>query len=263
MKPIHSRDNPGYKALKALASDAREQRRQGLALLDGIHLLQAYRDKVGPPLRLIVSEHGMTQPEVRALRESLADVECWLLRDNLFAALSELATPVGILALMEIPRVSAAGEVRAPAASCVLLDGIQDAGNVGSILRTAAAAGIRDVFLGSGCAGAWTPRVLRAAQGAHFDLRIHESADLAAVMQNFSGTRIAASAHGAQPLFELDLRPPLAWLFGSEGQGISPALERRVDQRAIIPLAAGSESLNVAAAAAICLFEEVRQKRCY
>ncbi|SMB25749.1 tRNA/rRNA methyltransferase protein [Sterolibacterium denitrificans] len=259
MKQIDSRDNPGYKALKALAADAREQRRQGRALLDGVHLLQAYRDKCGPPLRLIVSEHGMTQPEVRALRESLVDVECWLLRDKLFAALSELASPSGILALIEIPQ--AADDGSAPQTSCVLLDGIQDVGNVGSILRTAAAAGIRDVFLGSGCAGAWTPRVLRAAQGAHFDLRIRESADLAAVMQRFTGIRIAASAHGAQPLFELDLRAPLAWLFGSEGQGISPALERLADQRAIIPLAAGSESLNVAAAAAICLFEEVRQKR--
>lgn len=265
LKPITSRDNPGYKALKALAGNAREQRRQGVALLDGIHLIQAYRDKVGAPLRLIVSERGLQQAEVSALCESapLADVECWLLRDHLFAALSELSTPVGILAVVAVPQPDTMAYAQS-GLSCVLLDAIQDAGNVGSILRTAAAAGVRDVFLGPGCAGAWTPRVLRAAQGAHFDLQIHEAADLAAVMQQFSaasGICIAATVNAAQPLFELDLRPPLAWLFGSEGQGIQPALENLATLRATIPLATGSESLNVAAAAAVCLFEEARQKR--
>lgn len=262
MKQITSRDNPGYKALKTLAGDAREQRKQGLTLLDGVHLLQAYRDKIGAPQRLIVSEHGLQQAEVRELCEwcdSLADVECWLLRDNLFAGLSELANPLGILALIEIPRT--ANDAPLAQHSCVLLDAVQDAGNVGSILRTAAAAGVRDIFLGPGCAGAWTPRVLRAAQGAHFDLQIRESADLASVMRQFPGHCIAATVNAAQSLFDLDLRQPLAWLFGSEGRGVSAELEALADQRVLIPLAAGSESLNVAAAAAICLFEEVRQKR--
>lgn len=268
MKQITSRDNPAYKALKALAKSAREQRKQGLTLLDGVHLLQAYRDKIGAPQRLIVSEHGLQQAEVRELcawyaHDSLADVECWLLRDNLFAGLSELVNPLGILAVIEIPRI--ADEDPLAQHSCVLLDGVQDAGNVGSILRTAAAAGVRDVLLGPGCAGAWTPRVLRAAQGAHFDLRIRESVDLAAFMPQFSaagGLCMAATLHEAQSLFELDLRQrPLAWLFGSEGQGVAPVLEQLADQRVVIPLSAGTESLNVAAAAAICLFEEVRQKR--
>ncbi|HQW20994.1 MAG TPA: RNA methyltransferase [Rhodocyclaceae bacterium] len=254
MKQIVSRDNPGYKALKALAADSREQRRQGRAMIEGAHIIAAYRDKLGMPVRLIVSEHGVAQAEIQALCSSLPDVETLLLRDSLFNTLSGLATPPGILAEICIPEISG-GIV----GSCVLLDALQDAGNVGSILRSAAAAGITDVFLGSGCAGAWTPRVLRAAQGAHFDLHIREQTDLAGVMAVFAGLKVAATAHDAASLYDTDLRGEVAWLFGSEGRGISPLLESAADRRVSIPMAAGSESLNVAAAAAVCFFEKLRQ----
>ncbi len=258
MKHIRSRDNPGFKRLRALADDAREQRRQGLSLLDGSHLVAAYRDKVGMPECLVLSERGSAQAEIIALQARFSGTESWLVSDSLFAELSGVATPSGILALIRIP---AAPETWAGRASCVLLDALQDAGNVGSILRSAAAAGIRDVFLGKGCAGAWTPRVLRAAQGAHFDLAIREQADLVQVVENYSGSVIAATPHDAAPLYSLDLAGELAWLFGNEGAGLSPELLARARLRAAIPMAPGSESLNVAAAAAVCLFEEVRQKR--
>lgn len=258
MKLIASRDNPGFKALKSLAEDAREQRRQGRTLLDGVHLVQAYCDKVGAPERLIVSEQGAARAEVQSLLASLPGVDAWLLRDALFKQLTEVVSPIGILALIAVPAKSAADG--APPDSCVLLDGLQDAGNVGSILRTAAAAGIGDVFLGPGCAGAWTPRVLRAGQGAHFDLLIREQADLGGILSGFRGLGVAASAHGAEPLYRLDLRGPVAWLFGAEGRGIAPQLEMMAQRRVIIPMAAGCESLNVAAAAAVCLFEQVRQQ---
>lgn len=239
--------------------DGRKVRRQQRALLEGVHLITAYRDKLGVPSCLVVSEQGSAQPEIQMLLNSLPGVEVWLLRDALFKILSEMTTPVGILALVEIPVDQAScGQNR----SCVLLDGVQDAGNVGSILRTAAAAGIKDVFLGVGCAGVWTPRVLRAAQGAHFDLQLHEQADLTATLKEFVGLSVAATAHGEEGLFDrpLTLDAPVAWLLGSEGRGIHPALEALVGRRVTIPLVAGSESLNVAAAAAICLFEEVRQR---
>ncbi|MCX7172515.1 MAG: RNA methyltransferase [Proteobacteria bacterium] len=256
MKHITSRDNPTFKELKSLAEDIREQRRQGLTLLDGIHLVTAYRDKIGRPERLILSEHGAAQPEIQALSTSFPDEEILLLRDSLFRDLSDLANPTGVCAVIRIPAVPSA-DING---SCVLLDTLQDPGNVGSILRTAAAAGIADVFLGPGCAGVWSPRVLRAAQGAHFDLRLREQVDLAAMVESFSGATIAAVAHGGVPLFQQDLGGNLAWLFGSEGGGVSPILETAAQKRVYIPMASGSESLNVGAAAAICLFEEVRQK---
>jgi TrmH family RNA methyltransferase len=254
VKQIVSRDNPDFKALKSLATDSREQRRQRRTLIEGAHIVAAYRDKLGSPERLIVSEHGAAQAEIQSLCATLPEVETLLLRDSLFNMLSGLATPVGILAEIRIPE--ATGGI---AGSCVLLDELQDAGNVGSIFRSAAAAGIADVFLGTGCAGAWTPRVLRAAQGAHFSLRIREQADLAKVMVIFPGLTVAATAHGEESLYRLDLKGDVAWLLGSEGRGIAPHLEVAAARRISIPMASGSESLNVAAAAAICFFEKVRQ----
>ena len=137
---------------------------------------------------------------------------------------------------------------------------MQDAGNVGTLLRTAAAAGVRDVLLGTGCAGAWTPRVLRAAQGAHFVLAIHEQVDLATFLHSYPGNSVATVARDGASLYALDLTRPTAWLVGNEGAGLAPELIAAAQTRATIPLSAGSESLNVAAAAAVCLFEMRRQR---
>jgi TrmH family RNA methyltransferase len=261
MKTIASRDNPTFKALRALAADPR---RHGRTLLDGPHLLAAYLDKVGRPLRVVVSETGAAHGEVQGLLQRCAGVETLALRDALFRELAGTETPVGILAEIALPEI----EVAAVTASCVLLDAVQDAGNVGTILRTAAAAGVRDVVLGSGCAGAWTPKVLRAGQGAHFDLVIRERVDLPAFLHDYPGTGIAAVAREGTSLYDLDLAGPVAWIFGNEGAGVSEKLCAAVSSGtalaarhlATIPLAPGCESLNVAAAAAICLFEERRQK---
>jgi TrmH family RNA methyltransferase len=179
-----------------------------------------------------------------------------MLRDSLFRELSGVATPAGIAAVIAIP--TATGAV--PAGDCVFLDAIQDAGNVGSILRSAAAADIREVYLGVGCASAWSPRVLRAGQGAHFDLQIHERCDLAALLGAYRGMSVAAVAAAGQTLFQVELGSPVAWVFGNEGNGISGAVLAATRHRVSIPMAQGSESLNVAAAAAICLFEGVRQR---
>jgi TrmH family RNA methyltransferase len=260
MKSLVSRDNPRFKALRALAEDARERRRLGRTLLDGPHLVGVYLEKVGRPEMLVVSDSGGDDPEVRTLLESqrVADgIETLFVRDGLFRELSGVASPVGILAVIALPEPPS-GPLEG---SCVLLDGVQDAGNVGSILRSAAAAGIADVALGPGCAGAWTPRVLRAGQGAHFGLRIREQADLAAILSRWRGIGVATVARGGTSIYSLDLSGDVAWLFGNEGAGVSPALIGAATTLAEIPMAEGSESLNVAAAAAICLFEESRQKR--
>lgn len=256
MKTITSRDNPTFRQLRQLAEDSREQRRTGRTLIDGPHLVGAYLARVGLPAMLVVSESGLSAPEVTHLIDAHQGLEPLLLRDALFRELSGTASPVGILAIIEIPAEPAS----IIQGGCVLLDGVQDGGNVGTILRTAAAAGIRDVFLGPGCAGAWTPRVLRAAQGAHFHLRIREQAALAAIIGGCSGRTLAAVAHGGTSLYSVDLRGEVAWLFGSEGQGISAELLALANARVSIPLAPGSESLNVAAAAAVCLFEAMRQR---
>lgn len=267
MKAVASRDNPSFKDLRDLARDARRQRREARTLLDGPHLVAAALDHGVLPDLIAVSERAAALPEIIALLARLPGVTTLCLRDALFDEISELKTPLGILARIAVPDNTAdpasavpPAPTLMPAGDCLLLDAVQDAGNVGTLLRTAAAAGVRDVLLGPGCAGAWTPRVLRAGQGAHFALAIREQADLAAFLRGYAGQSVAAVAHAGVSLYELGCATPTAWLFGSEGGGIAPELLALASRRVTIPLATGSESLNVAAAAAVCLFEMRRQR---
>lgn len=258
MKLITSRDNPTVKHLHTLATSARERRKEGLTLLDGAHLLGVALE-CGRPLRqVVVSESGRAQAEIAALLARCVQDSLIELPDRLFAHVSPVDTPSGVLAVMALPTEDV--EV-AVSETCVLLDGVQDPGNLGTILRTAAAVGVPDVLLTPGCAQAWSPRVLRAAMGAHFSLRIREGVEAARVLAGFPGDILAADLRDAVDLYALDLRGPVAWLFGSEGQGLSPEVAGLATRRVLIPMPGGMESLNVGVAAGVCLFEQLRQRR--
>jgi TrmH family RNA methyltransferase len=142
----------------------------------------------------------------------------------------------------------------------LVLEGVQDAGNVGTLLRTAAAAGVDQVWLSAGCAHAWSPRVLRAGMGAQFVLSIAEGVDVLACLTGLEKDVIATSLDATESVFEAKLRGDAVWLFGAEGRGLSAELLARATRRLTIPMPGRVESLNVAAAAAICLFEQVRQR---
>jgi RNA methyltransferase, TrmH family len=253
---ITSKDNPTFKALRALMEDARELRRQKRTLLEGPHLVDYYLQCGGQPEIMAISASAKDKPEIQGLLARAAAAKAIVFADSLFRELSSVATPAGLVAAIALPPAP----MEPPAAACVVLDAIQDAGNVGTILRTAAAAGIRTVVLGPGCAGVWTPRVLRAAQGAHFGLRIHEQSDLVGFLSVGRRLCVATVASGGTSIYELDLARDITWIFGNEGAGVSSALVAAADIRATIPLAPGNESLNVGAAAAICLFEARRQQ---
>jgi RNA methyltransferase, TrmH family len=171
---------------------------------------------------------------------------------------AQVTQPTGIVAVCDVPPVKLPAT---PPDRCVLLQGIQDPGNLGSILRSAAAAGIKQVFLATNCAFAWSPRTLRAGMGAHFALAIHEHAELAEVARWFDGEVIATLPRARQSLYASELSGRVAWLFGSEGEGLSQDAIALANRTVAIPMAAGSESLNVAAAAALCFFEQVRQRK--
>ena len=166
-------------------------------------------------------------------------------------------SPSGLLALARIPSANLTVNHEIDA---ILLDGVQDPGNLGTLLRTAAAAGIKQALLAPGCAAAWSPKVLRAGQGAHFALAIHEEIDLAGFMANYRGTTAVTTLADATLLYEAKWDGPLAWIFGSEGQGVRPELIAAAQLKIRIPMPGAVESLNVAAAAAVCLFEMVRRR---
>lgn len=256
LKLIRSRDNPRYKTLRHLAGSTRERRKAGLALLDGAHLIAAYRASGGVPEQLILSQSGTSRPEVAELAAGVAQNGLLVLADALFNDIAQVASPTGIIALIRTPRL---GPLPAAIERCVMLDNIQDAGNLGSILRSTAAAGLRMVLLSQGCAFPWSPKVLRAGMGAHFALDIFDNVDLAAVAPRLSGRLICASGHAAKSIYQADLRGPLAWVFGNEGAGVSAELCAAATEHLCIPMPGKTESLNVAAAAAICLYEQLRQ----
>lgn len=254
MKLIQSRDNLFYKSLKRLAESGRERRKTGRTLLDGVHLVEAWETRYGPVETLVVGESALAGGEIAGF---VAGRECTLLSDALLRDLGLVDTPSGLLAVVAMPGRASAVDLDRDA---VLLDGVQDPGNVGTLLRTAAATGIRQVLLSPGCAAAWSPKVLRAGQGAQFVLDIHEDADLAGFVAAYRGSTAVTCLDGATSLYEAHWQGPLAWIFGAEGQGVRRELIAAADLRIRIPMPGAVESLNVGAAAAVCLFEAMRRK---
>ena len=255
MRLLRSRDNPRVRHWRALAQEPQTRRDAGGALIEGAHLLQAFLDAGGRPRAILLSESGADRPELAALARRAA-LEPVVMPDALFRWIADARTPAGLAA--EIP-VPAAAVRLGQARHAIFLDAIQDAGNVGAILRTAAAFGADAAVLGPGCADPWSPKVLRAGMGGHFLLAVASVADLPAALRDFRGLRVCAVARGGVAPAALDLRGPVGWIFGSEGSGVSPAAATAAGHRVSIPLAAGTESLNVAAAAAVLLYERARQ----
>jgi len=256
MKQITSAANPHYQQLRKLVQSSQERRKTGLSVLDGVHLAAAYREHVGLPRRIAISRSGLGNAEVQTLLDGMKGVEIFALGDALFGGLSSVVTPTGILTVVETPCPKS---VPRDMDVCVLLEDLQDPGNLGSILRSCAAAGVRHVLLSKGSVQAWSPRVLRAAMGAHFMLSIYEQTDLRAAARDFPGRLFATRPLAPQTVFDTDLTGKLGFLFGNEGAGLSAALLAAADFLVSIPMPGKSESLNVAAAAAVCLFERVRQ----
>jgi len=257
VKRISSADNNQFKALLRLAHSSRERRKQGLSLLDGVHLVAAYRENAGNAQQIAISESGFDNTEIRAIVGAMAPLSPLILSDALFNKLSSVDSPTGIIAAIKTPKPSA---MPRSFDACVMLEDIQDPGNVGSILRSSAAAGIRQIFLSRNSVHAWSPRVLRAGMGAHFMLEIFEATDLSAIIETFDGRVIAMDARAKNAIFDADMTGKIALLFGNEGAGVSRALIDAATQVVAIPMPGKVDSLNVAAAAAVCLFERVRQQ---
>lgn len=212
MKEIVSRDNAHFKELRKLCQSGRERRKSGRLLLDGMHLVDSYQSRFGSPQEIIVSQSGAARGEIAAyLAHGAGGSAVSMFADALFAELASVDTPSGIMALVAQPRCA-----QPPGAQVdtVILDGIQDPGNLGSILRSAAAAGFRQLLLSADCAAAWSPKTLRAAMGAHFLVDIHEDCDLPAFLAGYRGQALLTALDATCDLFSLDLTAPVAWVFG-------------------------------------------------
>jgi TrmH family RNA methyltransferase len=256
MPRITSRDNPRLQEAARLIASSRARRKAERCVLEGEHLVEAYCKRVGVPESLIVAEAAQARPTVRSLIARVPPARTLLVAESAWSGIGPVPAAAGVLAVVPTPRpkMSGFGDF------CLLLEDVQDPGNVGSILRSAAAAGVGHVFLSPGCAFAWSPKVLRAAQGAHFHLEVHEDVDLPAWARAYGGQVVATTAEGGDALYGADLRAPIAIAIGNEGTGLSAELREAARRSVSIPMPGRFESLNAAAAAAVCLFECVRQR---
>ena len=245
MGALTSRDNPKVKRWIRLAGDARYRRSEKRALIEGPHLLAAARQHGLEPVAVLLTEEGAANPEIR----SLAGSRPVMVAKGVFRAIVDADSPQGVAAEIAIP------EARNKGAATVFLEGVQDPANVGAILRSAAAFGIARLVLDRACADPWSPKALRAGMGGQFGLGILEVKDLGEQIENFKGTIACTVPRGGVALADAPLERSVAWVFGGEGRGLSDETIRRADLRVTIPMATGTESLNVAAAAAICLYQ--------
>jgi TrmH family RNA methyltransferase len=251
---ISSRSNPLLLQLRRLVHDGAAYRRQGRVWIEGEHLCAALRAHGHPALQAVISAPAWDDDA--GLRELAGwATQIAILPESLFSGLSTLGSPARIGFLVEPPAAFALE----PAMASLVLDRLQDAGNVGSILRSAAAFGVTQVLALKGTAALWSPKVLRAGMGAHFGLRLLEELEVDA-LDALRLPLLATSSHAGLALPDARLPWPCVWVLGHEGQGVGAAVLARCALQLRIPQPGGEESLNVAAAAAVCLYESARSR---
>jgi len=253
MQRITARDNPLLMRLRRLGLDGAAYRRVGQVWLEGEHLGLALRQRDVAAAYAVLSDSGAAQPHLLALAEHAHKVV--VISDALFASISTLETPVAIGFVLDTPTPPAL----VTDVNTVVLDRVQDPGNVGSIMRSAAAFDVVQVLALKGTVALWSPKVLRAGMGAHLRLRLIEGLDPKA-LEGLTLPLLATSSHAGDALPQAALPSPCAWVFGHEGQGVAAGLLARCSRQLRIPQPGGEESLNVAAAAAVCLYESARQR---
>ena len=226
---INSAANDNIKRWRKISEHPRGAKKIGTTLAEGIHLAEVICQK-RPLTRAVVVRENNVQSDVLALAERVAE-----------------ATGAKLQPIAE---------------DALYLDGGQDAGNMGTLIRTALAAGVRHIAASSGSAGFWAPKVLRAGMGAHFSAKLYDNVSAGEIHTLFAGRVLAADARGGMDLFRTPgwEKGPVVWMMGAEGPGLSLKALAVADERYLIPIEEACESLNVGAAAAVCLFEQRRRR---
>lgn len=265
VQQITSRDNPLLQRLRKLAADPGAYRKLGELWLEGDHLCSACLTRGVDVPTAVIADTAWTGPEGCALREDTQADHLTALAsragrvvvvpEGLWKTFTGLESPARLGFVLQHDVVQ---DIK-PGLPTVILDRLQDAGNVGTILRAASALGARQVVALKGTAALWSSKVLRAAMGAHWGLHLVENAALCD-LEALDVPLLATSAHADHSLPQAPLPDPCAWVLGHEGQGIGPELMRRCHMTVSIPQPGGEESLNVAMAASICLYESLRRR---
>ena len=254
---ITSDKNQTVKLAKALLTQARQRKKLGQTILEGVHLIDAALRSDYPFVQILLAESAHNHPEVQQVLTRLPTYTPILtLSDTLYSSIRSLGTGVDMMAIVAIP----SPKLSPITDDCLILNDVQDSGNVGTLLRTAAAVGINNILCTTGTAQAWSPKTLRAGMGAQFALNIYEGLSSADILESVKVPLFATSSHTDTVIYEHNLEAPLAWIMGHEGQGVCAELMQCATPIAL-PQPNGQESLNVAIAGALCLYETLRQRQ--
>ena len=256
---ITSAANPSIKLAKNLAQHPRAARKEGLSLAEGIHLARELLSHPALVRKVFIKEGAEKNAEIEEILRRYLSIKVPVvqLSPQIYSSISPVEASAGIICEIRIPEEGTTKKDE----DWVYLDGVQDPGNVGTILRSALASGVTNIALSKQCAYVWSPKVLRAAMGAHFFCNIISSVDLRALKEETGAVCLVADARGGKDLYEEKWgKGHTLWVFGSEGLGVSEEALDLSDLTLLIPLDSRVESLNVATAASVCLFEQRRRR---
>ena len=257
MTAITSKDNPTIKSTHALLTQSRARKKMGKTVLEGTHLLDAYLSAGLTPETVIISESAYEYDEILSLLNHMGDCRLLVITDALYQYLSTLGASLPIMAIIPIPERTLTSAITG---DCLIINGVQDNGNLGTLLRTASAVGFDTVICTQGSAHAYTPKSLRAGMGAQFSLTLYENISLDDVLTHVRTPLYATSSHSDALIYHTDLTAPVALIMGHEGQGVDERLLARASALTL-PQPNGQESLNVGVAGSLCLYEILRQRR--
>ena len=253
---LESKDNPKIKQLRGLIEQSSFRKKNRQTVLEGTHLSIAWLGQKRTINSIFTTEVAFAHPDLEKI-VSMYEGNVFILSEALFNDLSTLGTSLACLAIVDLPSSNQALNFKE---DTLILDNIQDPGNVGTLLRSAAAAGIEQVVCTKGSASIWSPRVLRAGMGAHFSLQTYENIALEDLLEKFTiPVYVTSSHHQSESLYSKNLRKQCVWILGNEGQGVSDYALKHAEAVSI-PQPGGQESLNVAIAGSVCFFEMVRQR---
>ncbi|UNW05154.1 TrmH family RNA methyltransferase [Acinetobacter indicus] len=252
---LESKDNPKIKHLRGLIEQNSYRKKQGQTVLEGSHLCLAWLEQNRKINAIFTTENALKHPDLNDILDQYQGT-VFVIGESLYKDLSTLGTTLACLAIVNLPSSSQALDYQA---DTLILENVQDPGNVGTLLRSAAAAGIQQIVCTKGSASLWSPRVLRAGMGAHFSLQTFENIQLEEILEQFKIPVYVTSSHRSTSLYAKDLSQPCVWILGNEGQGVSDYALAHAEA-VTIPQPGGQESLNVAIAGSVCFFEMVRQR---
>ena len=260
MERITSDKNPTVKLANALLTQSRQRKKQAQTVLEGTHLIDAALRSNIPLAQVLVAQSAYSHPEVAQLLSLMpAAMPITMLSDKLYRSISNLGNGIDIMAIMDIPK-RLLNNTQSIQSDCLVLNDIQDSGNVGTLLRTAAAVGIDTILCTPATAQVWSPKTLRAGMGAQFSLHIYEDISVNDILNKVQVPLLATSSHTDTLIYQHNLTTPVAWVLGHEGQGVCDTLMQSATPIAL-PQPNGQESLNVAIAGSLCLYETLRQRQ--